>query len=276
MLLRFTKMHGLGNDFVVIDAITQPLRMTPELARRLADRHLGIGCDQILVVEAPAQPDIDFQYLIFNADGSEVSQCGNGARCLAKFVRDRRLTGKTELRVQTHSSTLDLSVTKTGGVAVVMGVPQLEPARIPFVADARATLYPLEVDGETLAVAALAIGNPHLVLRVAAAAAAPVATLGPKLERHPRFPARVNAGFMEVVARDHIRLRVYERGAGETRACGSGACAAVAAGVLQGLLDSAVTVDLPGGSLHIDWPGPGQPLTMTGPATTVFQGLIRL
>lgn len=276
MLLRFTKMHGLGNDFVVIDAITQPLRMTPELARRLADRHLGIGCDQILVVEAPARPDTDFQYLIFNADGSEVSQCGNGARCLAKFVRDRRLTGKTELRVQTHSSTLDLSVTKTGGVAVVMGVPELEPARIPFVADARATLYPLEVDGETLAVAALAIGNPHLVLQVADVAAAPVATLGPKLERHPRFPARVNAGFMEVVARDHIRLRVYERGAGETRACGSGACAAVAAGVLQGLLDSAVTVDLPGGSLHIDWPGPGQPLTMTGPATTVFQGRIRL
>lgn len=276
MLLRFTKMHGLGNDFVVIDAVTQQVRMTAELARRLADRHFGIGCDQILIVEAPSLPDADFSYLIFNADGSEVAQCGNGARCLAKFVRDRQLTGKDRIRVQTRASILELGIEKNGEVSVAMGIPRLEPAEIPFQAPSRATLYTLDVDGQTLAIAAVALGNPHAILQVADIATAPVATLGPKIEGHPRFPEQVNAGFMAVIARDTIRLRVYERGAGETLACGSGACAAVVAGILQGLLDSSVTVHLPGGSLRISWPGEGQPVVMTGPATTVFQGRIKL
>ncbi|MGK2913693.1 MAG: diaminopimelate epimerase [Porticoccaceae bacterium] len=276
MLLRFTKMHGLGNDFVVIDAVTQQVQMTAELARRLADRHFGIGCDQILIVEAPSLPDADFSYLIFNADGSEVAQCGNGARCLAKFVRDRQLTGKDRIRVQTRASILELGIEKNGEVSVAMGTPRLEPAEIPFQAPSRATLYTLDVDGQTLAIAAVALGNPHAILQVADIATAPVATLGPKIEGHPRFPEQVNAGFMAVIARDTIRLRVYERGAGETLACGSGACAAVVAGILQGLLDSSVTVHLPGGSLRISWPGEGQPVVMTGPATTVFQGRIKL
>lgn len=274
MLLRFSKMHGLGNDFVVIDAVTQPAHITPNLARRLAHRHFGIGCDQVLVVEAPSLPDADFRYVIFNADGSEVSQCGNGARCLAKFVRDRRLTGKDRIRVQTRSEILELRIETTGDISVEMGIPKLEPAEIPFQAAPRATLYPLEVDGQVLAIAAVSMGNPHAVLQVADVACAPVVTLGPAIEWHTRFPERVNVGFMEIVARDNIRLRVYERGAGETLACGSGACAAVVAGVLQGLLDSAVTVNLPGGSLRINWLGEGKPVVMTGPATTVFHGRI--
>jgi len=276
MLLRFTKMHGLGNDFVVIDAVTQQVRITAEVARRLADRHFGIGCDQVLVVEAPSLPDADFQYLIFNADGSEVAQCGNGARCLAKFVRDRHLTGKNRIHVQTRSGVLELNIEKSGDVSVAMGVPRLEPAEIPFLAEQRATQYPLEINGQTLGIAAVSLGNPHAILQVIDIATAPVTTLGPLIEQHPRFPERVNAGFMEVVARDHIRLRVYERGVGETLACGSGACAAVVAGVLQGLLDFIVTVELPGGRLRVAWPAEGKPVVMTGPATTVYHGRIKL
>lgn len=276
MLLRFTKMHGLGNDFVVIDAVTQGFHMTADKARKLADRRFGVGCDQILIVEPPSQPDIDFRYRIFNADGSEVEQCGNGARCFAKFVRDRRLTGKSRIRVETKNGIIELTVRSNNEVEVDMGVPVLTPADIPFQADQRATTYPLTVNGEQLTIGAVSMGNPHSVLRVDSVATAPVETLGPAIESHPQFPQRVNAGFMEVVSRNEINLRVYERGVGETLACGTGACAAMVAGRLQDLLDSQVKVNLPGGSLTIEWQGEGQPVIMTGPATTVYQGRIKI
>lgn len=276
MLLRFTKMHGLGNDFVVIDAITQDIAMTPELARRLADRHFGIGCDQVLVVEPPSVPDVDFDYRIYNSDGSEVSQCGNGARCFAKFVRDRRLTGKSCLRVRTHSGIITLQVQPDGQVTVNMGTPRFEPADIPFTAEERRLTYPLEVDGKTLEISALSMGNPHAVLVVDDVATAPVAELGPLVENHPRFPERVNAGFMAIHDRDTIGIRVHERGAGETLACGTGACAAVVAGISRGLLNERVKVALPGGELIIEWTGGDAPVMMTGPAATAFLGRIRL
>ena len=276
MLLRFTKMHGLGNDFVVIDAITQPVNMTPALARKLGDRHFGIGCDQILLVEPPPAPDVDFSYRIFNADGSEVEQCGNGIRCFAKFVRDRRMTGKREIRVSTCKGILTARVGADNRITVDMGVPQLAPADIPFAADLQTTTYNLVAGGEELTIGAVSMGNPHAVIQVDDVASAPVATLGPAVESHPRFPNRVNAGFMAIRSRDEIDLRVYERGAGETLACGSGACAAVVCGILQGKLDRQVTVNLPGGALTIEWDGDGSPVMMTGPATTVFQGRIRV
>lgn len=269
-------MHGLGNDFVVIDAVSQAVSLTPEQARKLGDRRFGVGCDQILVVEPPTRPDVDFRYRIFNQDGSEVEQCGNGARCFAKFVRDRRLTGKSTLRVETASGIIELRVCRDNQIEVNMGVPVLEPAQIPFTADARANSYPIEANDEQLMIGAVSMGNPHVVIQVADIDTAPVATLGPILENHPRFPQRVNAGFMQVVSANEINLRVYERGAGETLACGTGACAAVVAGGLQDLLDSSVTVNLPGGSLKIDWPGEGQSVIMTGPATTVFHGRIKI
>jgi len=276
MLLRFTKMHGLGNDFVVIDAITQELAMTPGLARRLADRHFGIGCDQVLVVEPPSAPDVDFDYRIYNSDGSEVSQCGNGARCFAKFVRDRRLTGKHRLRVRTRSGIITLLVQPDGQVTVDMGTPRFEPAEIPFDAPARALTYTLEVAGGVREISALSMGNPHAVTLVDDVATAPVAELGPLIENHSRFPERVNAGFMAVLDRGTIALRVHERGAGETLACGTGACAAVVAGISRGLLDERVTARLPGGELIIDWAGGDAPVMMTGPAATAFLGRIRL
>ncbi|MCL4155494.1 UNVERIFIED_CONTAM: hypothetical protein GTU68_064522 [Idotea baltica] len=262
-------MHGLGNDFVVIDAVSQSVTITPELARKLGDRRFGVGCDQILVVEPPNQADVDFGYRIFNQDGSEVEQCGNGARCFAKFVRDRRLTGKNIIRVETACGIIELEVQGDNQVKVNMGVPILEPEKIPFIADEHS-------DSKTLSISAVSMGNPHAVLKVDDADTAPVATLGPAIESHTRFPQRVNAGFMQVLNRNEINLRVYERGAGETLACGTGACAAVVAGQLQDLLDSPVTVNLPGGSLVIEWPGKGQPVIMTGPATTVFHGRIKL
>ncbi len=276
MFIRFTKMHGLGNDFVVIDAVSQQIDMTATLARRLADRHRGIGCDQILLIEPPPTPNVDFQYRIFNADGSEVAQCGNGARCFAKFVWDQKLTGKKHIRVQTSAGVLELRFTDSQRISVSMGAPMFEPRDIPFTAEKRAQLYPLEIDGDTYMIAALSIGNPHAVLQVDSVAAAPVAVLGPQIETHARFPERVNAGFMEITSRQQIKLRVYERGAGETQACGSGACAAVVAGIQQDLLESPVTVNLVGGNLDISWTGEGQPVTMTGSATTVFQGRIKL
>jgi diaminopimelate epimerase len=276
MLVKFTKMHGLGNDFVVIDAVTQAVALTPEQARKLGDRRFGVGCDQILVVEPPTRPDVDFRYRIFNQDGSEVEQCGNGARCFAKFVRDRRLTGKSTLRVETASGIIELRVRRDNQVEVDMGVPVLEPAQIPFTAGEKANSYPIEVNDEQLMVSAVSMGNPHAVLTVEDIDTSPVATLGPLLENHPSFPQRVNAGFMQVVSANEINLRVYERGAGETLACGTGACAAVVAGRLQDLLDSSVTVNLSGGSLTIDWPGEGQSVIMTGPATTVFHGRIKI
>jgi len=275
VLLRFTKMHGLGNDFVVIDAVTQEVDMTPALARRLADRHFGIGCDQVLVVEPPSSPDVDFDYRIYNSDGGEVAQCGNGARCFAKFVRDRRLTGKNTLRVRTRSGVIVLTVDGSQ-VTVDMGAPIFEPRDIPFTAARRSLTYSLPVDGRELEISALSMGNPHAVLVVDAVASAPVASLGPAIEHHPMFPQRVNVGFMAVEARDAVALRVHERGAGETLACGTGACAAVVAGITRGLLDQRVAVQLPGGTLAIEWRGDGEPVMMTGPATTVFQGRIRV
>lgn len=276
MKLRFTKMHGLGNDFVVIDAISQKVTITPERARRLADRHFGVGCDQVLLVEAPQSPDADFRYRIFNQDGSEVENCGNGARCFAVFVRQRKLTGKRVIRAETAGGPLVLKVLPDNQVTVNMGVPRLEPAEIPFVAESRALTYLLSVAGKELEISAVSMGNPHAVTLVDCVADFDVQGLGPLVERHPAFPRRVNAGFMEVVNRKEIRVRVFERGVGETTACGTGACAAVVAGRLRQLLDAEVKVQLPGGTLSIEWAGEGQPVMMTGPATSVFHGQITL
>lgn len=291
MRLEFTKMHGLGNDFLMLDFVSQRARLDAPLIRRLADRHTGVGFDQLLIVEAPTRPDVDFRYRIFNADGSEVSQCGNGARCFARFVRDRRLTSKTELRVETASGIIVLTIARNGWVTVDMGQPRLTPNDIPFQAEATALDYALLVpelvtidtsaiipapSNQTLRIAAVSMGNPHAVLRVSAVAQAPVSTLGPLIESHASFPERVNAGFMEVVHRGHIRLRVYERGTGETQACGTGACAAVVAGIRWGLLDAEVRVSLPGGELSISWAGAGHSVLMTGPTARVFDGLLRI
>lgn len=274
--LRFTKMHGLGNDFMVVDAISQPVQLRPAQIRQLADRHRGIGFDQLLLVEPPGRPDVDFCYRIFNADGGEVEQCGNGARCFARFVRDQRLTQKNPIRVETARGILELVITANGEVRVDMGVPELAPAAIPFAAESRAEAYEVEVDGEVHVLSAVSMGNPHAVLNVDSVASAPLETLGPKLESHPRFPSRANVGFMEVESADRIKLRVFERGVGETHACGTGACAAVVAGRLRGLLAETVTVSLPGGELRITWQGEGSTVMMEGPATHVFDGEVRL
>ncbi|MBK9395026.1 MAG: diaminopimelate epimerase [Uliginosibacterium sp.] len=276
MKLKFTKMQGLGNDFVVIDAINQPVHMSTELARQLGDRRFGVGCDQLLIVERPSQPEVDFRYRIFNADGSEVEQCGNGARCFVRFVVDKQLTAKTEIRVETKSGIIAPRLAEGGLVTVDMGVPVLDAARIPFVAEADAIEHALDVAGQTLSITAVSMGNPHAVQVVADVDAAPVAQLGPLIETHARFPARVNAGFMQVLSRGEIRLRVFERGAGETLACGTGACAAVVAGILRGLLDATVLVHTRGGDLSISWAGRGQPVLMTGPAVSVFDGEIEI
>ena len=276
MLLKFTKMHGLGNDFVVLEALARPLALTPDQLRRIADRHFGVGCDQILQVERPRQPDTDFYYRIFNADGGEVEQCGNGARCFVRYVRDRGLTAKRELRVGTRGGVIVPRLEDDGQVTVDMGVPEFEPSRIPFDAAARAVSYELDVDGRRLDVCALSMGNPHAVQIVADIERAPVAGEGPLIERHPRFPQRVNAGYMQVMSRRRILLRVFERGAGETLACGTGACAAVVAGIVRGLLDHEVTVATRGGDLGISWAGESKPVMMTGPAVAVFEGEIEL
>lgn len=274
MKLHFTKMQGLGNDFVVIDGVSQPVALTPEHIRRLANRHFGVGCDQLLLVEPSDREDADFRYRIFNADGGEVEQCGNGARCFARFVRDRRLSDKSDLCVATATGLLRLTIQADDRVTVDMGQPRLDPADVPFFATERTPLYPIAADGIELEIGVVSMGNPHAVLRVDDVERAPVAHLGPLLERHGRFPQRANIGFMQVVAPDQIRLRVYERGVGETLACGSGACAAVVAGRLWGLLWPSVRVELPGGALDIHWAGEGEPVTMTGPAVTVFEGWI--
>ncbi|ANB98611.1 diaminopimelate epimerase [Vibrio parahaemolyticus] len=272
MHFHFSKMHGLGNDFMVVDCITQNVFFSQDLIRRLADRHTGVGFDQLLVVEAPYDPETDFHYRIFNADGSEVEQCGNGARCFARFVRLKGLTNKYSISVSTKKGKMILDVEDDGEVTVNMGVPEFEPNKIPFKAKQKEKTYIMRAGDKTLFCGAVSMGNPHVVTVVDDVDTADVDTLGPLLESHERFPERVNAGFMQVVNRDHIRLRVYERGAGETQACGSGACGAVAVGILQGLLDESVKVSLPGGELHISWQGPGKPLFMTGPATHVFDG----
>ncbi|GAB4349930.1 MAG: diaminopimelate epimerase [Gammaproteobacteria bacterium] len=276
MSTRFTKMHGLGNDFVVFDGVRQSLHLDAETIRRIADRHFGIGCDQVLLVEPPESPDADFRYRIFNADGQEVEQCGNGARCFARFVHEEGLTDREVVTVETRGGRIRLSRPVGNQVTVDMGIPRLEPADIPFEAPSRQLRYRLNLDGGAVEIAALSMGNPHAVLQVDSVAEAPVEELGPVIERHPRFPQGVNVGFMEIVASGHIRLRVFERGVGETLACGSGACAAVVAGNLQGLLQPETRVDLKGGTLVISWPGEGQPVQMTGPAERVFEGQIDL
>lgn len=272
MHFHFSKMHGLGNDFMVVDCITQNIFFSPDLIRRLADRHTGIGFDQLLVVEAPYDPETDFHYRIFNADGSEVEQCGNGARCFARFVRMKGLTNKYSISVSTKKGKMVLSIEEDDQVTVNMGVPEFEPSKIPFKAKQTEKTYILRTEDKTLFCGAVSMGNPHVVTVVDDVATADVDTLGPLLESHERFPERVNAGFMQVVNRNEVNLRVYERGAGETQACGSGACGAVAVGIVQGLLDENVQVNLPGGSLNIQWQGAGKPLYMTGPATHVFDG----
>lgn len=276
MRLEFTKMHGLGNDFMVIDLVSQRVRLTPELIRQLADRHFGVGFDQLLVVEPPGRPDVDFCYRIFNADGSEVSQCGNGARCFARFVRERRLTRKDVLRVETASGVIELRIDDLGWVTVDMGSPRFAPAEIPFVAESEALVYPVDVNGQRVELSTVSMGNPHAVLLVDNVDTAPVETLGPALESHVRFPQRVNVGFMQVVNRHQIRLRVFERGTGETLACGTGACAAAVAGIRRGLLDTPVKVRLPGGELEIRWDGGSEPVIMIGPTARVYDGAMRL
>jgi len=269
-------MEGTGNDFVVIDGFTRPIPLTSSQVQRLADRHFGVGCDQVLLVERPDRSDADFRYRIFNADGGEVEQCGNGARCFVRFVRDKRLTSKDEIVVDTLGGRIRPRILPDGGVTVEMAVPSFGPAEVPFVAERRALDYDLEVDGAVVKAGVVSMGNPHVVSVVANVDTAPVTSLGPRLERHPRFPKRVNAGFMQVIDRSHIRLRVWERGVGETLGCGSGACAAVAVGRLQGLLDESVSVSLPGGTLSVNWVGEGEPVWLAGPAHTVFEGSIEL
>ncbi len=276
MQITFTKMHGLGNDFVVIDAINQAIDLSPGQVRSIAHRQHGVGCDQLLLVERPKSPDMDFRYRIFNADGSEVGQCGNGARCFARFVVDSGLTDKREITVETLSGDIRLRIEVDGQVTANMGAPRFSPADIPFEAETRAAQYTLGLNGLSLEIGAVSMGNPHAVIRVDDVDTAPVAEWGPRVEAHPRFPERANVGFMQPVSRRQIRLRVFERGSGETRACGTGACAAAVVAHRWGLVDDEVAVDLPGGRLLIRWAGGDAPVYMTGPAETVFEGSITL
>jgi diaminopimelate epimerase len=281
--LKFTKMEGAGNDFVVLDGVSRTLEISPQRARRIADRHFGVGCDQILLVEKSRRSDADFRYRIWNSDGGEVEQCGNGARCFVRFVHDKGLTKKTEIRVETLSGVIAPRLEADGQVSVDMGAPRLEPADVPFDVkglEPAGMRWPLEVDGAAVEVAVLSMGNPHAVQIVGDVDAAPVTTQGPLIERHPRFPRRTNAGYMQILDRASVRLRVWERGAGETLACGTGACAAVVSGILEGLLDDTVRVATRGGRLTIRWAGgennPGSTVWMTGPAVTVFEGEIEI
>ena len=276
MKLKFSKMHGLGNDFVVFDGISQHVALSAEQLRFVADRHFGIGCDQILLIEKPTRSDADFRYRIFNSDGGEVEQCGNGARCFVRYVHDHGLSDKTEIRVETQSGIIVPRLEADGAVTVNMGVPRFEPQAIPFLTDHRAPIYRLALVDKIIEISALSMGNPHAVQLVDDVDVTPVAVDGPQIEHHASFPKRVNVGFMQVLDRGHIKLRVYERGAGETLACGSGACAAVVAGIQRALLDATVRVTTHGGDLLIHWVGEGQPVLMTGPAVEVFEGVIEL
>jgi diaminopimelate epimerase len=276
MRIGFTKMEGTGNDFVVIDGYSRPVTLTTAQIQILADRHYGVGCDQVLVVERPERAGADFRYRIFNADGGEVEQCGNGARCFLRFVRDKELTHKQEIVVDTLAGPICPRMAPGGDVAVEMAIPRFEPAEVPFIAERRALVYDLEVNNEIVRIGVVSMGNPHAVQVVPDVDAAPVATLGASIERHPRFPKRANVGFMEIIDRTHLRLRVWERGVGETLGCGSGACAAVAIGRMRGLLDEEVEVSLPGGKLSVTWAGDGQPVLLAGSARTVFDGNIEL
>lgn len=275
MLVYFSKMHGLGNDFVVIDLISQRYRAKATDMKKIGDRHFGIGCDQILLVEAPERPENDFKYRIFNGDGSEVQQCGNGARCFARFVQYKGLTAKSRIKVETQGGDIELNV-QGENVEVNMGAPKFTPQSLPLLVEHEAPEYSLEAAGETLRFGAVSMGNPHAVIQIDDINSDIVSRLGPVVESHQLFPQRVNAGFMQVVDAHNIKLRVYERGAGETLACGTGACAAAVFGIRQGLLQSPVAVELPGGKLTISWQGEGQPVMMTGPASFVFDGKIRL
>ena len=275
MVIEFTKMHGLGNDFVVIDAITQTVALTCEQIIAIADRHFGVGCDQLLLVEKPTTTEAEFRYRIFNADGGEVEQCGNGARCFAVFVKDKGLTSSSIISVETAGGLIELRI-EEDQVTVDMGVPDFQPESLPFITKSQAETYSLMVNNAEYAIGAVSMGNPHVVLQVDNIETAEVEKIGSAIESHKQFPQRVNVGFMEIINRHEIRLRVFERGAGETLACGTGACAAVAVSRMLGKLDEQVTVRLAGGNLNISWPGKGQKLLMTGPATTVFQGQIVL
>lgn len=274
MILKFTKMQGLGNDFVVLDGISQRVNLTSDQYQKIADRHFGVGCDQILLVEKATREDVDFRYRIFNADGDEVEQCGNGARCFVRFVLDKGLTHKRELRVETASGIIVPRMEADDTVTVNMGVPRFAPGEIPFEAKKRALTYMLSLKSRRVEISALSIGNPHAVQVVKNVDTAPVTTQGPLIEKHARFPKKANAGYMQVVNRGRIRLRVYERGAGETLACGSGACAAVVAGIQRGLLDNRVVVETRGGELNVRWDGDEKPVWISGGAVTVFEGTI--
>ncbi|MFT4798737.1 MAG: diaminopimelate epimerase [Sulfitobacter sp.] len=282
MLLRFTKMHGLGNDFVLLDLISQDVSIREEQIRALADRRLGVGFDQLLIVEPPNSPDTDFNYRIFNADGSEAEQCGNGARCFLRFVRDRGLTTKTQIRLSTNSGVIEARLEPDGNITIDMGPPVLEPDNIPFIAERAQITYPLQVampvcgTDKQFDISSVSMGNPHAVLLVDDLHQTPVSQLGPLIENHERFPQRVNVGFMQIISRSEIRLRVFERGVGETRACGTGACAAVVAGRLRGLLDEMVKVKLTGGDLNVSWAGDNASVMMTGPASRVYEGRLHI
>ncbi len=276
-MIKFTKMHGLGNDFVVIDAINQDIALTAEQIKFIADRHFGVGCDQLLLVEKAVSTIADFKYRIFNADGSEVAQCGNGARCFARFVRDNKLSTKDEITVETDSGQLILHFDEADLISVNMGVPKHSPSEIPLNTDEEILFYTVPVNETEKAFGAVSMGNPHAVIKINDIKIAPVAELGAALESHPFFPERANIGFMQIIDRQHIKLRVYERGAAETLACGSGACAAVVIGIEQNLLDQKnICVELPGGKLEISWAGRGHAVFMKGPATSVFEGQIEL
>ena len=282
MLLRFTKMHGLGNDFVFLDLISQNITIREEQIRALADRRLGVGFDQLLIVEPPDDPTVDFKYRIFNADGSEAEQCGNGARCFLRFVRDRGLTTKTQIRMSTKTGVIEARLEPDGNITVDMGPPILMPGRIPFVAEKAQISYPLKVampvcgTDKTFEISSVSMGNPHAVLIVDDVDTAPVSQLGPLIEQHPRFPERVNVGFLQIVSRSEARLRVFERGVGETRACGTGACAAMVAGRLRGLLDETASIRLSGGDLSISWAGDNASVLMTGAACRVYEGRLHI
>jgi diaminopimelate epimerase len=269
-------MQGAGNDFVVLDATRSPFFLEAAQLRRLADRHFGVGCDQVLVVEKPQGEEADFRYRIFNADGGEVEQCGNGARCFVRYVHERGLTIKREIRVETLGGLIAPRLEDDGEVSVDMGAPIFDLARVPFLAERPGLLQSIELDGRRVEVAVLSMGNPHAIQTVADVGLAPVASEGPLLEHHPRFPRRVNAGYLQVVDRSHVRLRVWERGAGETLACGTGACAAVVSGTVRGLLDSSVRVATRGGELTVSWAGGDNPVWLKGPAVTVYDGSIEI
>ena len=276
MRLVFTKMQGAGNDFVVVDSYSSPVSLAPAQIRTIANRYFGVGCDQLLIVEKTTTPNVDFRYRIFNADGGEVEQCGNGARCFVRFVTEKGLTKKREIAVETRCGVITLMLRDDNQVTVNMGAPIFEPTKIPFIAEHREKTYALQLSKQAITMSAVSMGNPHAVTLVEDVESANVAELGPQIESHASFPQRVNAGFMQVVNAHEIKLRVYERGSGETLSCGTGACAAVVSGIQLGLLQSPVLVHTRGGKLNIEWQGEGQPVMMTGPAEIVFEGEIQI